>query len=177
MTCKSIAIIATLLFGVALAARVSTAQEIEKGQRGEAARRAFTINYGFSQQEEDDVKARARQCIWESWQRRRPAHCAVIWTNIEGEPTTHNFYVNHGEGGRLRVFLEITYRCCWHSGMEGKEPKTESMSTTTYQIVERIDVMSNRVVPDKVDRQPHTYALRFKEDASVKDNATTILLL
>ena len=180
MTGKSIAIIAALLLGVSLTARVSTAQEIGKGggsSSGEAARGVFTIRYGFTREEEDAVKARARRCIWENWRRQRAAYCALIGTNIEGEPTTQNFYVDRGEGGRLQVFLEVTYECCWHSGMAGKAPETKSMGTATYQVVERIDVKSRRVVPQKEDRQPHTYALRFREDASVKDNATTLLLL
>lgn len=181
MTGKSIAIIAALLLGVSLTARMSDAQEIEKDGGGssssEATRRVFTIRYGLTQEKEDAVKASARQCIWENWRRQRPALCAVIRTNIEGEPTTQNFYVDRGEGGRWQVFLEITYGCCWHSGMEGKEPETKSMGTATYRVVERIDVKSNRVVPQKEDRQPHTYALRFRVDASVKDNATTLLLL
>jgi hypothetical protein len=176
MTIKSLVTVGALVSVVALAAKSSVAQVAESGD-SKSARRVFTISYGFTQEEEDAVKSRARECVWENWRRKRPAYCAVVRTNIEGEPTTQNFYVNRGAGGRWQVFLEITYRCCWHSGMEGKEPKTESMGTTTYQIVERIDIQSNRVVPDKEDRRPHTYVLRFRADASVKDDAATLHFL
>ena len=140
MTVKSLATaVVVLVSAVALTATTSVAQEAEDGG-SKSARRAFTISYGFTDEEADAVKARARQCIWENWRRDHPAHCAVIRTNIEGEPTTQNFYVNRGEGGRWQVFLEVTYWCCWHSGMQGQEPKTESMGTATYQIVERLDI-------------------------------------
>jgi hypothetical protein len=177
MIIKTVARVVVLQFVVALAANVSPAQEVEKTGGSEGARRVFTISYGMTLEEEDALKARARQCIWENWRQQRLAPCVVVWTNIEGEPTTRTFYVNHGAGGRLQVFLEITYGCCWYSRMEGKEPKTENMGTATYQIVERIDIKSKRVVPEKEDRPPHTYVLRFKEHASVKDDAATIRLL
>jgi hypothetical protein len=178
MSIKSLAtVVVVLVLAVALTATSSVAQEAEAGGSKSSARRVFTISYGFTQEEEDAVEARARQCIWENWRREHPAYCAVIRTNIEGEPTTQNFYVNRGEGGRLQLFLEITYQCCWHSGMQGQEPKTESVGMITYQIVERVDIKSRRVVPEKEDRPPHTYVLRFKEDASVKDDAATIRFL
>jgi hypothetical protein len=176
MTVKSLATIVVLVLAVALTATSSVAQEAADGG-GKSARRVFTIGYGFTVEEEDAVKARARECIWENWRRKRIAYCAVIRTNIEGEPTTQNFYVNHGEGGRLQIFLEVTYECCWHSGMQGQEPKTESTGMNTYQLVERIDIKSRRIVPEKEDRPPHTYVLRFKEDASVKDDAATVRFL
>lgn len=176
MTIKSLATVVVLVSVVALAAKSSVAQEAEDSG-SKSAQRAFTIRYGFTEEEEEAVKVRARKCVWENWRQKRAAHCAVIRTNIEGEPTTQNFYINRGEGSRLQIFLEVTYRCCWHSGMQGQEPKTESMGTATYLIVERIDIKSNRALPDKAERQPHTYVLRFKTDASVKDDAATIRLL
>jgi hypothetical protein len=176
MTGKSLATVVVLVSFVALTAKSSAAQAAENGSR-KSAGRVFTIRYGFTDEEEDAVKARARECIWENWRRARMAYCAVVWSNLEGEPTTHNFYVNRGAGGRLQVFLEIEYRCCWHSGMQGTEPRTESMGTGAYRIVERIDIKSKRVVPDDADRRPHTYVLRFKADASVKDEAASIRFL
>lgn len=176
MSIKNLATVVWLVLAVALTATSSVAQEAEAGG-SKSARRAFTISYGFTQEEEDAVKARARQCIWENWRREQAAYCAVIRTNIEGEPTTQNFYVNRGEGGRLQMFLEITCSCCWHSGMQGQEPKTESVGMATYQIVERVDIKSRRFIPEKEDRPPHTYVLRFKEDASIRDDAATIRIL
>ncbi|HEY0101420.1 MAG TPA: hypothetical protein VGB76_21020 [Pyrinomonadaceae bacterium] len=173
MTSKSLVTVVLLVSVVALTAKSGVAQAALDGG-GKPARRTFTINYGFTEEEEAAVTSKARECIWENWRRERPAHCAVRWTNIEAEPTTHNFYIDRGGDGRLQVFLEIEYRCCWHYALEGKEPETKSMGTATYQIVERVDIKSNRVVPEKEDRAPHTYVLRFKTGAPVKDEAATI---
>lgn len=176
MTIKSLATVVALVSVVALTAQSSAAQGTEDGDR-KSARQVFNIRYGLTAGEEEALKSRARECIWENWRRARPVHCAVVWSNIEGEPTTHNFYVNRGEGGRLQVFLEIEYLCCWHSGMQDKESQAKSMGTGAYRIVERIDIKSKRIVPENADAQPHTYVLRFKADASVKDGATTVRFL
>ncbi|HEY9402968.1 MAG TPA: hypothetical protein VIQ24_09755 [Pyrinomonadaceae bacterium] len=175
---RSIAAAAMLTLIVALPAEVGAAQEGGgKNVGGSGARRAFTISYGMTRDEEDAAKEGARQCIWENWRRKRPAHCAVIRRNIEGEPTTQNFYVNRGAGGRWQVFLEVTYVCCWYSPMEGKEMKTESMGTFTYQFVERVDVKNNRLIPEGEVRRPHTYVLRFREAATDDDDAAKRVLL
>lgn len=188
MTGKNIATIAALL-ALALAATASmsgsAAQESDEGATRrrsggggvESARRVFTVSYGSTREEAEASKAQARQCIWENWRRKRTARCAVVWSNVEGEPTTHDFQLDRGEGGRWQVFLEIKYDCCWHDAPEAKGQKRESAGAHIYRSVERIDVESRRVVAAEADRPPHTYVLRFREDASVSDDAPTLRFL
>jgi hypothetical protein len=170
MTIKNVAAVVVLALAVAPAGgNISVAQGIvETG--GERTRRVFNIGYGLTGEEEDASKARARECVWENWRRKRSAHCAITRANVEGEPTTHDFYVDRGEGGRWQVFLEVRYGCCWHDPLVGKESKTETTSTSAYRIVERVDAKSGRVVPETEVRRPHTYVLRFRENAPVKDD-------
>jgi hypothetical protein len=177
MTVKNIAAAALLASTLAATANVCAAQEGGAKSGVESARRIFTIGYGFTREEEEALKARARQCIWENWRRTRPALCAVVRTNIEGEPTIHNFQLNRGAGGQWQVFLEVTYECCWHDAPEAKKLKTDGAGAHVYRIVERVDAESRQVIPAEQDRRPDTYVLRFREDATVRDDAPALRFL
>ncbi|HZH32189.1 MAG TPA: hypothetical protein VEY11_15595 [Pyrinomonadaceae bacterium] len=176
MIVKNFATVALLASTLAVSANMCAAQEDEKSGV-ESARRVFTIGYGFTREEEDALKARARQCIWENWRLKRPALCAVVRTNIEGELTTHSFQLNRGAGGQWQVFLEVSRECCWHDAPEAKKLKTDGAGAHIYRIVERVDAKSKQVVPAEQDRRPDTYVLRFREDAAVRDDAPALRFL
>jgi hypothetical protein len=177
MTVKNFVAAALLASTLAATANMRAAQEGVGKSGVESARRVFTIGYGFTREEEEALKARARQCIWDNWRRTRPALCAVVRTNIEGEPTIHNFQLNRGAGGQWQVFLEVANECCWHDAPEARRLKPDGAGARVYRIVERIDAESRQVIPAEQDRRPDTYLLRFREDAAVRDDAPSLRFL
>lgn len=172
-----IVVLSSLFLATTSNFQISLSQETNKRSSQYYARRVFTIRYGFTPDEEDAVKAQAREFLWKSWRQQKLAYCAVTWTNMEGEPTTHNFYIGPGEGGRWHVLVEVEYDCCWHNALEGKERKRESLGTKTYHIMERVEPGSGRVISEKEDCAPTNYLLRLSEPAPKEGGAVVTRLL
>jgi hypothetical protein len=137
------------------------AQDAKKQTDDSYVQRAFEIKYGDSQEFRDDMKAQAREFIWENWRQKRSAHCAFTERTIEGDPTNYHFYVGQGAGGRWQVLVEVEYNCCWFYSMEGKERKIERVRENIYYSVEQVEPGNERAISEKESRKPNTYLLRL----------------
>jgi hypothetical protein len=135
----------------------------------------FDLSWGAGPEKLERLKAEARKFLWEQWRRKSPAHCVVIFHNLEGDPTTHNLYIEPDEKGRWRVMSEAVSDCCWFHSREGKERELLTWPPVAYYVVERVEAMNGQAtaiyIPDEAHRQPETYYLQLRRDAPGRNAA------
>ena len=124
----------------------------------------FDFNWGAGPQAHERMRAKLREFLWEHWSQKKPGRVVVAFYSLEGDPTTHNLYVEPGKGGRWRVVSEYENVCCWFYSLEKPKRKRERRkSVDIYNTVERVE-------------GPDGFSLRLRK-AGVKDSARATLAL
>jgi hypothetical protein len=131
----------------------------------------FDFNWGIGPKAHERMRPKLREFLWEHWSQKRLGHVVAIFYTIEGDPTTHNLYIEPDESGRWRVVSEHESECCWFYALEKKKRKRERRKgTEIYDTVERIEEMKNgtgtwNVISDGYRRAPHIYRIRLRNAA------------
>lgn len=168
MNLRIIVVSVTLALCYLTGARVGLAQETQKRdlsryeQGGEFVLRDF---YGQPMDNEDEAKARAREFIWDRWQKKRLAHCSIVRSNAHGDSRTTHYYVEPDSEGRWRVAVEVEDSCCGLDILAGKTKtrKTTVWSVKSYYLLSRMDAESRQWIPEREKRRPETYTLLLQD--------------
>lgn len=141
---------------------------------------SFDFNWGLGPKAHERMRPKLRKFIWEHWSQKRLGHVIVTFYTIEGDPTTHNLYIEPDESGQWRIVSEYESECCWFYAMEKKKRQRQrSRGVETYDTVERIKQINDgkgtwKVIPEGESRQPNTYWLRIRRKNYSADAALTL---
>ena len=158
---NSLLVLACLLSGHAAFAQEAEKRDLSRYERGEFELRYF---YGQTPENEAEVTARARKLLWTQWRAKRLAHFSIVKIYTHGDSTTISYYVEPDERGRWRVAVEYESDCCSIEAVMGKARVRKITRAESYYIVNRMDALSGRTVPDGEEWRPETYMLLLTED-------------
>lgn len=137
----------------------------------------FDFDWGLGPKAHERMRPKLRAFLWEHWSQKRLGHVVVILYTIEGDPTTHNLYIEPDESGRWRVVSEYESECCWFYSREKiKRKRTRSRGVETYDTVERVEQINDgkgtwKVIPEEESRLPNKYWLRIRNGNDSADAA------
>ena len=122
----------------------------------------FDFNWGRGPEAHETMRPQLREFLWQHWNQKRLGRVIVTFYTLEGDPTTYHFYIEPDANGRWHVVSEYVSECCWLYALEKKKRKRERKSgTAIYDMVERIEIGTWKVLSGKDGQAPTMYQIRL----------------
>jgi hypothetical protein len=167
-----------MLFGQIALAQNTKKRDFARYENGGT----FDFSWSLGPKARERMKSEMREFLWEHWKQKRLAHVVATFYTIEGDPTTHNLYIEPDENGHWHVVSEYKRECCWFYAMEKKKRKRERRKgTDIYDTVERIEEIKNgkvtwKVISDGYRRAPSVYRIRLRNAAENNSSEAAFIL-
>lgn len=112
-----------------------------------------------------------RDYLWQQWSKQRRTKVTTTFYTIEGDPTTHTYYIEPDKNGRWHIFVESESDCCWFYAMQKPEKKREHRKfNAIYTDLERVQAVQDKnglflkweVISTDKELSSQSYMLRLR---------------
>jgi hypothetical protein len=143
---------------------------------------SFDFSWGVMPEAHEAMRSKLRMFLWEHWSQKRLGRVVATFYTIEGDPTTHNLYIEPLPNGHWRIVSEYERECCALYALEKKKRKrTRERSVEVYDTVEWVEPMKNgvawRVILEGAPHERGTYRLRLRRTAEESKSGDTAFVL